>query len=64
MIELSQAQHRIFKKMRGYRVVAQLETGAVLLASRANKKAMVIDTDGRQFSFRHYLEQVGEREQA
>ena len=55
-MELTKAQRRVINKMRGYRVVAQLENGAVLVARSGEKpEAKVIDTDGREFSFREYL---------
>ena len=56
MITLTAAQRVTLKRMRGYRVLAQLHTGAVLVAyAREYQDARVIDTKGRVFAFSRYL---------
>jgi hypothetical protein len=60
MDDLTAAQRRTLKKMRGYRVVARLQTGAILVVSPGRSRAVVIDTDGSEFSFRDYLSGLDE----
>jgi hypothetical protein len=56
VFELSEFQGVAMKKLRGYRVVAQLDNGAVLVARGGKKpEPKIIDVNGREFSFRRYL---------
>jgi hypothetical protein len=53
MFELTQAQEKTIRKMRGYRVVARLNTGAVLVAYPHEQygNAMMIDEHGDALFF-------------
>lgn len=54
--ELTEAQGIELEKQSEYQVIARLENGAVLVArSGDNPQPKIIDTDGREFSFRRYL---------
>ena len=56
MIRLNVNQKETLRKMRGFRVVALLHTGAVIVVHERNyQNAQVIDVDGRVYSFSHYL---------
>ena len=55
MIELTEAQRMELRRMHGYRVVALLNAGAVLVVcDRQYHNAMVIDTDGSILSLPRY----------
>jgi hypothetical protein len=56
VFELTEAQGIELKKQCEYQVIARLENGAVLVARSGDKpQPKIIDTDGREFSFRRYL---------
>ncbi len=59
---MTQAQQKAIRKLPGYRVMAKLQNGAVLVARSGKRtKAKVIDTDGSEFSFRRYLDGLDQR---
>jgi hypothetical protein len=57
MIKLTEAQQKTIQKMRGYRVMAQLTTGAVLVAFNhpKHRNAMMIDNAGDALHFTRLL---------
>ena len=56
MATLTDAQQGTLDRMRGYRVVAQLDTGAALVVyGRRYQDARVIDATGQVCSFSRYL---------
>ena len=62
MIELTEAQRRELRRMRGYRVVALLNAGAVLVACDGQfHNAIVIDTDGNIYSLPRYRAVLDQR---
>lgn len=53
---MTEAQKESVRQMRGYRLVARLHTGALIVVfAQKYHDARVIDLEGRIWSFSHYL---------
>ena len=53
---LTEVQKQSLKQMKGYRLVARLHTGALIVVfAQKYHDARVIDLDGRIWSLSHYL---------
>lgn len=56
MFEPTPTQRELLKRMRRYRIVAQLDTGAVVVVSNQQYHTpQVIDVDGQVYSLSRYL---------
>jgi hypothetical protein len=62
MIRLTVNQQGALKEMRGFRVVALLDTGAAIVVyMQRYQSAQVVDVDGRVYSLSHYLAIIPQR---
>jgi hypothetical protein len=53
---MTEAQKQSLRQMQGYRLVARLHTGALIVVfAQKYHDARIIDLEGRVWSFSHYL---------